>query len=92
MARICVEIELNTDDGSFTVSKCEPKEEMAEQSGMNMGDGMVAGEADSGRQKYSSMKDALMAAAKLLTEDVGAESEAQAGFDSVQNPQKPGMM
>lgn len=90
MAKVCVEIELETDDGSFTVSKCDPSEDAPEQGAMPGAE--APGEAENDGQKFSSMKDALMAAAKLLTEDVGAENEAQAGFDSVQQPQKPGMM
>lgn len=58
----CVEIEMSP-DGSFTVSECEPKTEMA------MGE---EGSEPAG-QSYQSMDEALQAAASLLT---GASRES----------------
>lgn len=64
MPKICIEIELDTDTGSYAVGKCEPKEEAAGGEGASD----MAGE-----QQFDNVDDALAAAKDLLSG--GASSE-----------------
>lgn len=91
---LCVEVSKN-DDGTFTVSECAPKEEMAEASGMPMG-GMPDGE-EAGGQTVNSLNEALSVVADLLSGDTGAQAEdamasAQKGYGAMptQAKQTPG--
>lgn len=88
--KTCIEIE-KKDDGTFTVSECEPKEEAAEQPVP----GLPPEQEEAGGQSFQNIDQVLQAAKQMLMqtpEGQANEQEAQAGFDSVQAPQKPGMM
>ena len=64
MAKICVEIELDTDTGEYRVYECEPKDEMGELES-----------AEPGGQSFASSEEALAAAAEML--QAGATSGGQ---------------
>ena len=77
MAKKCVEIELDTETGEFTVAECPPKEEAmpGEESGEPAG------------QSFQSPEEALKAAMQILTEDGSTpEEQAQAGYDKGAKP------
>ena len=92
--KICVEIEMETDDGTFTVSQCDPSEDAPSQGGAMPGGVPGAeqgGETENDGQTYNNIKDALMAAAKLLTADTRSNQAGsmQAGYDRVAKPMSP---
>lgn len=85
----CVEIQLN-EDGTFMVAECEPKEEAMEQPVP----GLPPEQEEAGKT-FQSIDEALQSAKQLLMqtpEGMAEAQEAQKGFDSVQPPQKQGMM
>ena len=91
MSKICVEIELETDGGTFTVSKCGPEEhqmpggEMMQGGEMGGQEGAGGGpeQEEAGGQTFTSLKDALMAAADILTSGGSTDmATKQAAFSS----------
>ena len=84
----CVEIAKN-DDGTFTVTDCS-KEEGAEGGQMSPGDmmqdvqgGGMGGEMEAQGQQVQTLKDALMAAADILTKGGSSEiTDKQTAFSS----------
>lgn len=70
----CVKIELDDETGTFEVSACEPKEEMAEE-------GMGAETEEPGGQTFESAEEAMQAAMAMLTNDTRSpEDAAMAGY------------
>jgi hypothetical protein len=71
MAKICVEIEMDTDTGALTVYRCEPEPPEARQ----------------GAQEFQDLESALQGAAQMLQSEPagGSELEAamQGGYDKV---------
>jgi hypothetical protein len=71
MAKICVEIEMDTDTGALTVYRCEPEPPEMRQ----------------GAQEFQDIESALQGAAQMLQSEPAGESELQAamqgGYDKV---------
>lgn len=88
--KVCIEIELETDDGTFTVSQCDPSEDAPEQAPGGMPGTEAGGETENDGQKFGNIKDALLAAAKLLTFDTrSTQAESmQTGYDRVAKPMR----
>jgi hypothetical protein len=71
MAKICVEIEMDTETGELTVYRCEPEPPEARQ----------------GAQSFEDIESALQGAAQMLQSEPAGENELQAamqgGYDKI---------
>ena len=71
MAKICVEIEMDTETGTLTVYRCEPEPPEMRQ----------------GAQEFQDLESALQGAAQMLQSEPAGESELQSamqgGYDKV---------